>query len=72
MQNLRAVFIGNFIQRALVGCTSNSKGLRSDVVLQKLFVDDVGDGRDESLDVFGVVDESVNVTCDIIRSLIFL
>jgi hypothetical protein len=64
MQNLRAVFIGNLIQRALVGGTSHGEGLGGDVVLQKLFVDDVCDGGDECLDVLGVVDESVNVACD--------
>jgi hypothetical protein len=29
--------------------------------LQELFVDDVCDGGDEGFDVFGVVDEGVNV-----------
>lgn len=72
MQNLWAVFIGNLIQRTLVGCTSNSEGLSSNVILQKLFIDDVGDGRDESLDVLRVVDKRVNVACDVIRPLILL
>jgi len=69
MQNLRAVLIGNLIQRAFIGCTSNSEGLGGNVILQELFIDNVGDGRDESLYVLRVVDKSVNVACGAIHEL---
>lgn len=61
MQNLRAVFIGDFIERTLERCASGGEGAGGDVVLEELFVDDIDDGRDESLDVFGVADEGINV-----------
>ena len=61
MQNLRAVLVGNLIERAFERGASCGEGSSGDVVLEELLVDDVDNGGDEGLDVFRTSDESFNV-----------
>lgn len=63
MQNLRAVFVGNLIERTFEGCTSCGERAGGDVVLEEFLVNNVDDGGDEGLDVFRVADEGVDVAC---------
>lgn len=62
MQNLRAVLVGDLIEGAFEGCAPGGEGARGNVILEELFVDDVDDGGDERLDVFGVADEGFDIT----------
>lgn len=63
VQNLRAVLVGHLIERALERGAAGGKGTSGNVVLEELLVDDVDDGGDEGLDVFGAGDEGFNVSC---------
>jgi hypothetical protein len=62
VQNLRAVLVGNVIERAFKGCTSCGECAGGNVVLEEFLVNNIYDGGDEGFDVFGVADEGVNVT----------
>lgn len=65
MHNLRTILCQSIllVERAIVTCRSRGEGAGCDVVLEKLFVDDVDYGGDESSDVFRSRDESFNVAC---------
>lgn len=64
MQNLRAVLVGDIVERALERGTPCREGAGCDVVLEELLVDDVDDGGDQRLDVFRTGDEGFNVACN--------
>lgn len=61
VQNLRTVLVGHLIERAFEGGTACGESTSGDVVLEKFLVDDVNDGGDKSLDVFGAGNESFDV-----------
>jgi hypothetical protein len=60
-QNLRRVLCRQLLDRPLRARVPSRERPRRDVVLQDFLVDDVDDGGDELLDVFGAGEERVDV-----------
>ncbi len=61
MANLRAVFIDNFVDWALVAGTSRRERSRRDVVCKQFSIHDIDHGWYELLNILAARDECINV-----------
>lgn len=61
MKNLRTVLIRPLIHWSLKAGRSSGEGTSRHIVLKKLLVDNVNDGRDQGFYVFGTADQSIYI-----------
>jgi hypothetical protein len=70
MENLWTLLVWNIIQRASKTRAPSLKSSSSDIILKKLFIHDVDDGRDQGFDVFRVGNKSVHIHCKLVSIVI--
>lgn len=70
MKNLWTLLRWNIIQRAFKARTSCVECTSSDIILKKLFIDDVDHGWDEGLDVLGIGNKSVHIPYKFVSTLL--
>ena len=62
VQDLRGVLVGHIIEGTREGRAAGHESTGRNVILKEFMVDDIDNGRNESLDVFGTGNEGFNVS----------